>query len=83
MNIIFLKGKIINEIKYEFIINNINNAIVIFKIQVQDNIITIKGYDEIADFCYSKLKIGDEIYLQGSINSKMEIILQEIYLINE
>ena len=83
MNIIFLKGKIINEIKYEFIINNINNAIVLFKIQVQDNIITIKGYDEIADFCYSKLKIGDEIYLQGSINSKMEIILQEIYLINE
>ena len=83
MNIIFLKGKIINEIKYEFIINNINNAIVIFKMQVEDNIITIKGYDEIADFCYSKLKIGDEIYLQGSINSKMEIILQEIYLINE
>ena len=83
MNIIFLKGKIINEIKYEFIINNINNAIVIFKMQVQDNIITIKGYDEIADFCYSKLKIGDEIYLQGSINSKMEIILQDIYLINE
>ena len=38
MNIIFLKGKIINEIKYEFIINNINNAIVLFKIQVQDNI---------------------------------------------
>ena len=80
MNIIFLYFKIINEIKYEFIINNINNAIVIFKMQVEDNIITIKGYDEIADFCYSKLGVGHEIYLQGRINSKMEIIIQEIYI---
>lgn len=80
MNIIFLKGKIISKIEYEFIINNINNAIVIFKIQVEDNIIIIKGYDEIADFCYRKLGVGQEIYLQGRINSKMEIIIQEIYI---
>ncbi len=83
MNIIFLEGKIISQIEYKFIINNRNNAISIFKIQVEDNIIIIKGYDEIADFCYGKLKIGDEIYLQGSINSKMEIIIQEIYIPNE
>ena len=81
MNIIFLKGKIISEIEYEFIINNLNNAIVIFKMQVEDNIIIIKGYDEIADFCYKNLIKSDYIAIYGAIDSEMKIILQNLTLI--
>ena len=33
----------------------------------------IKGYNEIADYCYRNLKIGDNIYIQGRLNNMMEI----------
>lgn len=38
-----------------------------------------KGYNEIADYCYSKLDKNQTVAIEGRINSKSEIIIEEIY----
>lgn len=75
MNICFLYGKIVSDIDFKFIINNKNKtAISIFKIKLNNKSeVKIKGYNEIADYCYRNLKIGDNIYIQGRLNNMMEI----------
>lgn len=39
--------------------------------------IKVKAYDEIADKCYKKLIKNDIIAIQGKLNSKMEIIIED------
>lgn len=79
MNLVFVLGKIISDIEYKFIINSKNKAITIFKIKLlDDNEITVKAYNEYADYCYSKLNKNDDIYIEGYINSKMQIIVNNI-----
>ena len=75
MNICFLYGKIISDIYFKFIMNNKNKiSISVYKIQLNNkSIVTVKGYNEIADYCYRNLKIGDNIYIQGRLNNMMEI----------
>ena len=75
MNICFLYGKIISDIDFKFIMNNKNKtSIIVYKIQLNNkSIVTVKGYNEIADYCYRNLKIGDNIYIQGRLNNMMEI----------
>ena len=78
MNICFLIGKIISDIEFEFIIKSKNKAISKFKLKtIDNNIIEIYGYDEIADNCYIKLQKGDNIIINGEIrsNGKIEIKL--------
>ena len=75
MNICFLYGKIISDIDFKFIMNNKNKtSISVYKIQLNNkSIVTVKGYNEIADYCYRNLIIGDNIYIQGRLNNMMEI----------
>ena len=82
MNICFLIGKIISDIKFDFIIGNnkyFNKekvTIVRFKIELLDgNIVNVIGYNSIADKCFRKLKKDKIIIIQGVINSlgKIEI----------
>ena len=82
MNICFLVGKIISDINYKFILNDKKNtAIAIFKLKVNENcILTVKGYNNLADLCYRNLSINNYIILQGELNSKMELILYSIEL---
>ena len=50
MNLCILLGKIISDIEFKFIINSKNKSIVEFKIETLDNnIIKVYGYNEIAD----------------------------------
>ena len=50
MNIVFIQGKIITDIQFEFIINNKNISIAIFKIQLLNkSIVTVKSYNKLAD----------------------------------
>lgn len=83
MNICFLKGKIISDIDFKFIINDKKYySISIFKIKLNNkSIITIKGYNEIADWCYKNLIKNDSIAIYGNLNSEMEIIAQDIVFI--
>lgn len=79
MNLCFLIGKICSEIKFEFILNSKDISIAIFDIELSNgSIIKVKAYNEIADYCYANLEKEMIISLQGSIDSKMEIILHTI-----
>ena len=79
MNICYVIGKIISEIEFKFIINSKNVSISYFKIELFNNsIINIKAYNELADYCYSKLQKYDVCAIQGYINSEMEIEVEEI-----
>lgn len=79
MNKCFFIGKIISEINFEFVINNKNISIAIFKIELENkNHVTVKAYNDLADYCYSKLLKSDIIAIQGYLNSKMEIVIEEI-----
>jgi len=53
-------------------------SIAIFKLKIDVNtILTIKAYDKLADYCYSKLKIGNYILALGRINCLGEIEIEE------
>jgi len=83
INICFFIGKIISEIKFDFVLNSRNISIAIFYIELLNgSVIKVKGYNEMVDSCYSTLKQGMNIQIQGYINSKSEIILQNIEMIN-
>ena len=79
MNYCFLIGRIISEIKFEFMLVGNNISISTFLVKEKNNVLKIKAYDEVADWCYQNLMKGDIAKIQGKINSKMEIIVQEIY----
>ena len=87
MNLVFIKGKIIEKIEFKFIYSKNktkNTPISIAQSKVElDNksIITVKGYNEISDFCYKKLIKNNNISLYGELNSKGEIEILEIYLL--
>ena len=83
MNICFFIGKIISEIDFKFIVNSKKYySISIFQIELNNkSVITVKGYNEIADFCYKRLLKNDNISLFGELNSKGEIEILEIYLL--
>ena len=83
MNICFFIGKIISEINFKFIVNSKKYfSISTFKIKLENqSIITLKGYNEIADFCYRRLLKNDYVSIYGELNSKEEIEILEIYLL--
>ena len=80
MNICILQGKIISKIEYKFIINSKNKAIAYFEMELLDKtIIKVKAYNSLADKCYRKLVIGNEIYVEGILETSGEVVIQEIY----
>ena len=88
MNICFIIGKIISKIEFDFMIDNNKGfkndkiSVVRFKLKLLDeNVLNIIGYNNIADFCYQRLKIGENILIQGFINNSGEIEIKNIILI--
>lgn len=78
MNICFLIGKIVSDIEFKFVLESEHISIVIFKLELSNHsIVTVKAYDEMADWCYQKLLKEDSIGIQGYLNSNMEIVIQE------
>lgn len=84
MNICFFIGKIISNIDFKFIVNNKKyNSIVIFQIELYNkSVITLKGYNEIADFCYRNLEKNNIIIAVTFLNSKLEGIVEKIENLN-
>lgn len=83
MNKCFFIGKIINDIDFKFIVNSKKYySISIFQIELNNkSIMTVKGYNEIADFCYKSLIKNNYIALYGELDGKMEIVLKNAELI--
>ena len=79
MNLVFIKGKIIEKIEFKFIYSKNktkNTPISIAQSKVElDNksIIDVIGYNEKADSMYRNLTINEVIYIEGKlINDKEE-----------
>ena len=82
MNECFIIGKILSKIRFDFVLNSKNISIVEFELEVNNkSIIEIIGYNEIADFCYSKLVMGDMVSIYGKISNNMKVVISEIYLL--
>ena len=85
INLCFLKGKIIDITDYKFIYDKNNKTIgnkhiCIIKLELEienKQIVWLKGYNEIADFIYQKLKKGDEIFVEGNIENDI-VEIEEI-----
>ena len=81
MNLCFFSGKIINDINFKFIINSKKISIAYFNLQLNNkSIIKIIGYNEMADYCYSKLRKDDFIHMEGCLNNKLDVIITSIQI---
>ena len=70
MNICFLTGKIVSDIKFDFMIYSRHTSIVQFYIkEKRKNIIKIVGYDKIADYCYKNVKKNDIVFIEGRMEN--------------
>ncbi len=79
MNIVFIQGKVIEDVKFKFIIHSKDLSIAILKVKLLNKSeIIVKAYNEFADFCYKELNKEDIIFLEGYLNSKMEVIIKTI-----
>ena len=78
MNICFLYGKVISNIEFNFVLNSKNISVVDFSLKLNNNsVLKVSAYDEIADYCYSKLEINDNIYIEGCLENN-EICIKRI-----
>lgn len=78
MNICFVSGKVISNIKYKFVLNSKNTAIATLKIELENkSIIIAKAYNKIADYCYRSLAKENMIFIYGFIANN-EIIIEKI-----
>ena len=81
MNICFFSGVISTKPDFKFIISNKLNfknslhiSISRYNLKIDNNtILFIKAYDELADYCFRNLKIGDYIAVVGRINGISEV----------
>ena len=81
MNLCFLMGKVVSDVNFEFILNSSHISIAVWKIELMNqSIVTVKAYNERADVCYRYLKKGMMIYIEGYIDNKMEIVVEEMNL---
>ena len=79
MNEIFIMGKVASKIEYKFIINSKKYfAKVEFEIELNKQRFKVRGYNNIADFCYRKLKKNDMIFINGKIRNNMIIDIKSI-----
>ena len=70
MNEVFLIGKVITEIKFDFLLNNKKKSIARFYIETFDKKkIKIIGYDDVADYCYRTLYKEKCVFIYGTLNT--------------
>ncbi len=68
MNEVFLIGKVVSEIYFNFLIESKYISVASFYIKtVNKQIINIKAYDGLADFTYRKLAIGNLVFVYGKL----------------
>lgn len=77
MNEVFIIAKVIEKVRFQFIYHSHKTAIAQVEVELLNKSkITLIGYDEIADDMYRNLKEKDIIFVNGKINSKMQV---EVY----
>ena len=83
MNEIFLIGKVLEEVEYNFIIEKGKNAKAILKLELLDKTrLELIAYDDVADFCFRELIKNDMVSINGKItNENVEIYNIEKFLL--
>ena len=70
MNTCFLIGKIVSDIKFDFMIYSKYTSIIQFDMKdKRKNIIKIVGYDKIADYCYKNVKKNNIVFIEGRMEN--------------
>ena len=68
MNEVFLIGKVVTEIHFNFLIELKYISVASFYIEtINKQIISIKAYDELADFTYRELATGNLVFVYGKL----------------
>ena len=82
MNEVFIIGKVITEVKFDFILNSKHISIARFGvITVRDKQeIEIMAYDEMADYIYANLKHEDVVIINGYLEYD-KVILEDIQIL--
>ena len=81
MNEVFIIGKIVEEVEFNFIINNKKKAIAKSIIELSNgSIIEIVGFDKVVDFMYGKLRKNKQVFIYGKI-IKNNLYIKRIVLI--
>ena len=82
MNEVFIIGKVITEVKFDFILNSKHISIARFGvITVRDKQeIEIMAYDEMADYIYANLKHKDVVIINGYLEYN-KVILEDIQIL--
>ena len=82
MNEVFIIGKVITEVKFDFILNSKHISIARFGvITVRDEQeIEIMAYDEMADYIYANLKHEDVVIINGYLEYN-KVILEDIQIL--
>ena len=82
MNEVFIIGKVITEVKFDFILNSKHISIARFGvITVRDKQeIEIMAYDEMADYIYANLKHEDVVMINGYLEYD-KVILEDIQIL--
>ena len=82
MNEVFIIGKVITEVKFDFILNSKHISVARFRvITVRDKQeIEIMAYDEMADYIYANLKHKDVVIINGYLEYN-KVILEDIQIL--
>ena len=82
MNKVFIIGKVITEVKFDFILNSKHISVARFRvITVRDKQeIEIMAYDEMADYVYANLKHEDVVMINGYLEYD-KVILEDIQIL--
>lgn len=79
MNICVVFGVILDEVKYNFILNSKNNSFAELKIKLQnDSVINVIAYNQTADYCYRRLNKNDRIFVQGRVQTNLIVLAEKI-----
>ncbi len=84
MNLVIVFGKIVSNVEFKFIYNRYSSrelkdktSIATCRIELLNkSIVKVYGYDKIADYMYRKLKVNDNMLIEGKLDSlgNIEII---------
>ena len=74
MNEVFIIAKVIEKVQFHFIYRSHKTAIAQVEVELWNKSrIMLIGYDEMADYIYRNLKEKDILFINGKINSKMQV----------
>jgi len=82
MNEVFLIGRIVKKIEFDFIYHGKNISKAETGLELSNkSIIKIIGYNEIADYMYRKLNIDTRVFIEGKIQKEDGIVIKIIEII--